>query len=215
MKSGPHKAYAHSYATIHTQECQQLLKHRIMDLFNYLTIIFSLLYSVAILRLIGGLSSAFKAESRYWVHLLFVFLTIFSIIYSFWTFWAFRYVDWTLPLVLFHLIVPAIYSFMASVLIPENPGEIKSWKDYYYLHKNKYFFAFLILIIYVFISGFIHDLPFNDVTRIAQLVAFIPIIFGLRSSKHSVHLVLALFYLIQILVLSFTVAVEPGWLFNR
>lgn len=183
-----------------------------MELFSYLTIVFSLLYSVAILRLIGGLSSAFKAESRYWVHLLFVFLTIFSIIYAFWTFWAFRDVDWTLPLVLFHLIVPAIYAYMASALIPENPNEIKSWKDYYYLHKNKYFFAILIITIYVFISGFIHGLTIDDPTRIAQLSTLIPAIFGLKSSKHSVHLGIVLFYLTLILVLSFTVAAEPGGL---
>jgi hypothetical protein len=50
---------------------------------------------------------------------------------------------------------------MASVLIPENTSEIRSWKDYYYLHKDKYFFAILIIIIYVFISGFIHELPIN------------------------------------------------------
>ena len=140
-----------------------------MDLFSYLTIVFSLLYSVAILRLIGGLSSALKKESRYWVHLIFVFGAIISIIFSFWTFWAFRDIDWTLPRVLLHLIVPSIYYFMASVLIPENPSEIKSWKDYYFLHKNKYFYAVLIIIIYMFISGFIHDLPINHPSRIGQL----------------------------------------------
>ncbi len=186
-----------------------------MDLFSYLTIVFSLLYSVAILRLIGGFSSAFKAESRYWVHLIFVFVTIFSIIFSYWTFWAFKDIDWTLPKVLFHLIVPTMYYFMASVLIPENPSEIQSWKDYYFLHKNKYFFAVLITIIYVIISGFIHGIPFGHPSRIGQLFVLIPIIFGLKSSKHSVHLVVALFYLTQILVTSFTVAVEPGWLLNQ
>ena len=186
-----------------------------MDLFSYLTIVFSLLYSVAILRLIGGLSSAFKKESRYWVHLIFVFVTIISIIFSFWTFWAFKDVDWTLPRVLLHLIVPTIYYFMASLLIPENPNEIKSWKDYYFLHKNKYFIAVLITIIYVFISGFIHDLPFNHPSRIGQLFGLIPIIFGLKSSNHFVHLLLALFYLTQILVMSFTIAVDPGWLLNQ
>jgi len=183
-----------------------------IELFDYLTIFLTLLYTAAVLRVIGGISAASNKENRYSVHLILISVSFLSIVFSFWTSWGMKETDWTLPKLLFALVDPAIAYFIATVLIPENPNEIKSWKEYYYKNKNKYFIATLIYIIYIQFHGTIlFNQPIFHISKLAALIALIPIIFGLQSSNHKVHLSIAIFYLLQILIMSFTIAVEPGW----
>ena len=49
-----------------------------MELFNYIAIAFSFVYSTAAIRLIGGLSAAINKNSRYVVHLLFIVIMLIS-----------------------------------------------------------------------------------------------------------------------------------------
>jgi len=183
-----------------------------MELFDYLTIALSFVYSAAVLRVIGGLSAATNKENRYVVHLILILVSILSIVFSFWTSWSMKETEWTLPKFIFSLIDPALAFFIATVLIPENPNEIKSWKEYYYKNKNKYFIAILIYVIYIaFHSTILLNKPVFHAGNIAALIGLIPVVMGLKSSNHKIHLGIAIFYLIQILIISFTIAVEPGW----
>ena len=59
-----------------------------MTHFEYLTVAFGLLYSIAALRLLGGLSVAMAPDSRYWAHLLLTFALLLHIAAGFWTFWS-------------------------------------------------------------------------------------------------------------------------------
>lgn len=183
-----------------------------MELFNYLTIALSLLYTAAVLRVIGGISAASNKENRYFVHLILIAVSILSIVFSFWTSWAMKETQWTLPKFLLSLIDPALAYFIATVLIPENPNEIKSWKEYYYKNKHKYFIATLIYLIYIQFHGTIlFNQPVLHIGKVAALIGLVPIYLGLKSSNHKIHAGIAVFYLLQILIMSFTIAVEPGW----
>lgn len=187
-----------------------------IELFDYLTIFLTLLYTAAVLRVIGGISAASNKDNRYVVHIILISVSILSIVFSFWTSWGMKDTAWTLPKLLFALVDPAIAYFIATVLIPENPNEIKSWKEYYYRNKNKYFSATLIYMIYIQFHGYIlFNQPIFHIGKIAALIGLIPVIFGLKSSNHKVHLAVAFFYLLQILIMSFTIAVEPGWTLNN
>lgn len=114
-----------------------------MEFFNYVSIALSFVYTAAVLRLLGGISAATNKQSRYIVHIIFIGVTIISIIISFWGTWSLRDVDWKLYKFILALMDGAIYYFIATVLIPENPNEIQSWKDYYYKNKNKLFYGML------------------------------------------------------------------------
>ena len=184
-----------------------------MDLFSYLIIGFSLFYTAAVMRLIGGLASATRKESRYSVHVLFIIFTILAIAFSFWTYWSFKEVDWTFPKFLTALLDPGIFYFIATVLIPENSDKIKSWRTYYYNNKDKFFSAAILWVVYISFNGTILlGLPLNHPGRIGGLLGLIAAIIGLRSSKHKVHLIVALFFLLQILIMSFTIGFESAWL---
>ena len=61
-----------------------------MTLFEYLAIAFGLLYSVAALRVLGGLPVAMVPQRRYFPHLLLTFILLLFIATSFWSFWSAR-----------------------------------------------------------------------------------------------------------------------------
>ncbi len=187
-----------------------------MDLFSYLTIALAFVYTAAVLRLIGGFSYAINKENRYSVHLILIITTILFIVLSFWTTWGLKQIDWTLPKFLLKLIDPILWFFISTVLVPANPKDIRSWKTYYYKNKTKYFGALLILLVYLLV----HDTVFinQSIThpaKIAILMGLIPVFFGLRSSNHKVHLAIGLFLLLEMLIMSFTIAAEPGWGMNQ
>ncbi len=102
-----------------------------MTQFEYLAIAFSLLYSLAALRIIGGLSEAFEAETRSLPHLALTFVQLFLVAVSFWVFWSLRDVDWTFVGFLVALLIPGTLYYCSTVLIPAEPDEVASWRDYH------------------------------------------------------------------------------------
>jgi hypothetical protein len=68
-----------------------------MTLFEYLAIAFGLLYSVAALRVLGGLPVALAQGLRSSLHLTLTVVNLLLIATSFWTFWSLRDVEWTFP----------------------------------------------------------------------------------------------------------------------
>ena len=184
-----------------------------MELFDYIAIAFSFVYTSAAIRLLGGLSSATNKERRYIVHLLFIIIILISIITSFWGIRAYRNLeDWKLYKFIFLLLDGALYYFIATVLVPENPNEIDSWKDHYYKNKHKLFFAMLIFLVYVQLNGYVLNSVFDlGPEQFFHVIFLIPIYFGLKSKNHKIHLAIACFYLITTFTMMLTVASEPGW----
>ena len=98
-----------------------------MTLFEYLAIAFSLVYSLAALRLLGGLPSALAPGRRSFVHLILTLVMLSLVAISFWTFWSLRDVAWTYPGFMVALLVPGTLYYCAAVLVPENPEAVESW----------------------------------------------------------------------------------------
>ena len=183
-----------------------------MDLFNFIIIALSFVYTAAVLRLLGGISAASNKQSRYFVHLIFIAVVILSIIMSFWGTWALRDVDWKLYKFVIALMDGALYYFIATVLVPENPNEIESWRIYYFKNKHKFFYGMLFFLFYVQIHSIVlTDQEFLHPARLGNLIALIPIYLGLRSENHKVHVGIALYYIIFVITMVFTIASEPGW----
>ncbi|WP_345276932.1 hypothetical protein [Litoribaculum gwangyangense] len=186
-----------------------------MDFFNYVSIALSFVYTAAVLRLLGGISSATNKQNRYIVHIIFLGVIIISIIISFWGTWALTDVDWKLYKFILALMDGALYYFIATVLIPENPNEIVSWRDYYYKNKNKFFYGMLVFLVYIQVhSAVLINQELLHPARFGNLLAFIPIILGIRSKSHKVHLGIAIYYIVFVTLMVFTIASEPGWVDN-
>ena len=98
-----------------------------MTLFEYLTVAVSIVLSMGIIRLIDGLRPAWRAPARYWVHLIWVFIKIWSHAQYWWLLWGYREgTDWNFPFFLYLLVGPALLYMQVSMLLPPRPETISS-----------------------------------------------------------------------------------------
>ena len=110
-----------------------------MTQFEYLAIAFSLLYSLAALRIIGGLSEAFETETRSLPHLALSLVHLFLVAVSFWVFWSLRDADWTFIGFLVALLIPGALYYCSTVLIPAEPESVASWRDHHLEVRNRWY----------------------------------------------------------------------------
>lgn len=110
-----------------------------MTLFEYLAIAYSLVLSFAAIRLVGGLPHAIDSGRRYWVHLAYVCGGILAALGLFWAHWSTRDVDWTFPGFLLNLAGPGIVYFLSCTIVPDEPSTVRSWRDYFFSVRLKYF----------------------------------------------------------------------------
>jgi len=114
---------------------------RPLSQFEYIAIAFSLIYSFAVMRLVGGISHVLDPGRRYWVHAALVGFQLVASAVSFWLMWSYRDVEWTLPAFLSVLAGPTLFYFNATVLIPEAPAAIESWRVHYLSVRKRYWVA--------------------------------------------------------------------------
>lgn len=110
-----------------------------MTLFEYLATATSLLYSVAALRILGGLPSSLAPQRRYALHLALTFNNLVLITLSFWTFWSYREVAWTFRGFTVALLLPGLLYYCAAVLVPENPEQVPSWREHFNTVRRRWF----------------------------------------------------------------------------
>ena len=182
-----------------------------MTLFEYLAIVFSLVFSFSGMRLVGGLPHAVQPGRRYWIHLCFVCLQLLATVAIFWNFWSFRDVRWTFPTFLLALASPGLIYYNACMLIPENPSVVESWHAYYYSVHTRYFVGVTCWgFVSVFISTIVLQMPLIHPARAAQ-AAFLALGFaGAASASERVHAIIVFLFLLFYLLLMLTIELRPG-----
>ena len=61
-----------------------------MTLFEYITVVVSIVLSFGMIRLLGGLRPALSREGRYWVHVAWVGIKLLNLLLFWWGFWNLR-----------------------------------------------------------------------------------------------------------------------------
>jgi hypothetical protein len=115
-----------------------------MTLFEYLAIAFSLLFTLAAMRIVGGIPYAVVASSRYWLHLLLIANVLYFVIALFWNFWSFRDIEWTQYSFLLALAIPSLIYAIAVMVIPENPSSVTSWRNHYFNVRTRVYSTLVI-----------------------------------------------------------------------
>lgn len=110
-----------------------------MTQFEYLAIAFSLLYSLAALRIIGGLSSALSREVRSASHLILTGTTLFLVAMSFWVFYSLAEVEWSFVGFLVALLIPGTLYYCAATVVPSDAEAVASWEDHYLATRRRWF----------------------------------------------------------------------------
>ena len=183
-----------------------------MTLFEYLAIAFSLLYSLAALRLLGGLPSALDRRRRHPLHFGLCLVILFMVTISFWMFWSLRDVQWTFTGFLAALAIPGAFYYSAAVLIPENPAEVASWRDHYFDVHGAVFGGLAIWALAAATSASVNlGMGLAHPARLVHVTALSIGLIGAMSSSYRVHA--ALLSLMGILtVAALAMRLGPDWL---
>jgi len=184
-----------------------------MTLFEYLAVAFGLVFTLAAMRLVGGLPHALRSDRRYWVHLCVTLLMLLGSAAVFWTFWSLKDVAWTFPRFLVALAIPATLFYCCAALVPENPEEVSSWRQHYWDVRVRFWGGTLAWITSAALSATVNlGMGLTHPARAFQLFVAATALVGILSDKERVHAGLIVGLAIVGMGLAFSVGAAPAWL---
>jgi hypothetical protein len=165
-----------------------------LSLFEYVTIAFSLIFSFSVMRLVGGIPHSLDPGRRYWLHALHVGFQLVASAGSFWANLDYRDLEeWTFPAFLLVLAGPSLFYFNATVLIPDAPATIESWRVHYFAVRRRYWIAICLwALVDATIDSALLDVPLAHPGRAVQGFFLALGVSGVISANVRVHEILAL-----------------------
>ena len=188
-----------------------------MTLFEYLSVGYSIVLSLVVVRLLGGLPAALDRERRYWVHVLWLIYVLVRVLAFWWSFWSYREVaTWSFFSFALVLLLPGLLYMMAVALIPDNSNNLPSWRDHYFAVHRRFFAIFATsLLLVVTTSVWLLNAPLVHRLRGAQAVIFGLALIGAFSSNRRIHAGLAIIIPLSLIPWMFFVFQEPGGFFQQ
>jgi hypothetical protein len=185
-----------------------------MTLFEYLSVGYSIVLSLTVVRLLGGLPAAVASDRRYWVHIVWISLILLRSLLLWWGFWSYHEVAaWNFFSFALVLLLPGLLFFLAATLIPDSPSSVGSWQAHFYAVHRRFFTTLVLsILIAVAASHLVLGVPLLHPLRGFQVIFFVVAFAGAATSNsrfHEVLVVTALFLVIPAIVLFF---LEPGQL---
>ena len=158
-----------------------------MDLFEYILILTSVIYALAVAQILSGVSRMAQATGpvrgylpqRIWIFNL--FLLIFLI---WWATWEFRSVDWTFPQYAYLLVAPTLLFFVCSLLTPQLlEGDGADIEAHFARVRRPFFGTFFFAVIAVVVDGnILSDEPVWHSGRYGHVVLMAASIWGFFAS---------------------------------
>lgn len=184
-----------------------------MTLFEYLAIAFGLLFSLAALRLVGGLPYAMNASRRYGPHMAMTIILLLGSAASFWTFWSLNGVTWTFPRFLLALAIPGALYFSVAMLVPENPEHVDSWRQHYFDVRVRFYGGLTLWGVAAAGSASVNlSMPLGHPARLFQALIVGSGLVGISSSSHRVHSGIVIGIGVVGMLVALTIGAQPGWL---
>ena len=186
-----------------------------MTQFEYLAIAYSLVISFAVVRAASVLPHVFESDRRYWVHTAWVLGNLVTSLLIFWNFWSYREVEWTLGRFALILTLPTALYVLASILSPDDPAQVESWRKYYYSVRVRIFVAAIAYsVVILMVSTFVLEMPILHPFRLVQLLFLGASIAGALSDRPAVHTGLASLYIAGFVILVARSFAAPGPLWS-
>ena len=164
-----------------------------MNLFEYLSIAYSLVFSFAAIRLVAGLPHAVASTRRYYVHISHVFLILFATVTLFWGFWSFRDLQWNLFRFISLLAGPGLVYFLACTLIPDEPSSVSSWRHYFYSVRRPYFIGLCLwVLLQIMNTTLLLEMPLLHPFRVVQLLILAMGVVGSATDNPTIQRLIAI-----------------------
>lgn len=181
-----------------------------MSLFEYLSVAFSIVLSLAVVRFLSGLSVAVLKGRRYFPHALWIVFGLLASAMVWWNLWSFRGTDWNFLSFLFVLTVPSAMYLLAAALVPEQPGRVESWRDHFYAARTRIFVA--LSAFFALAAGttwVLVDLPMLHPVRGMQMLALLLALSGLGIANRRFHETLPFAFLLILSVAATVLFFQP------
>lgn len=182
-----------------------------MTHFEYLSVAFSIVLSLAGVRLLSGLSVGVASERRYWPHALWIVGALLTSAMVWWNFWSFRDKQWHFFSFGFTLLVPASIYLQAVALVPETPGQVRSWEEHFFRARKRFFYSLACFFLTIASgSWLLLDFPLTHPARVFQALGLGLALGGALSDNRRLHWALPVIFVTLILLVSGVAFLRPG-----
>ena len=175
-----------------------------MDLFEYILILTSVIYALAVAQILAGVSRMAQSSStvehylpqRIWIFNLFLFIFL-----IWWATWEFRIVEWTFPQYAYLLVAPTLLFFVCSLLTPLTfEGEVTRIETHFKRVQRPFFATYILAVVAVVVDGnLLSDEPLWHNARYGHVVLLAAAVWGYFTSSRQGQVAVALVTLVALI----------------
>ena len=183
-----------------------------MTVFEYIMVMVSVILALALAQVLKGLTEIPQRSNRYWVHTLWVMITVLAIIQLWWAFWDFNAIaEWSFTSYLYVLSTAVALFICAYLIWPEKHAEEPDLKWYFYSIRPWFFLALLFVHVVATMGSWIFlDVSITHPYRIFQFTLSAIVLLAGLASSHMLHRILVLSYLTIFLLSQLLVRMQLG-----
>jgi len=186
-----------------------------VDLFEFILIITSVIYAMAVAQILSGISRLAQTETpirwflphTMWIAILFDWVAL-----AWWSVWEFRLLDWTFPGYFYMLLAPTLMFFTCSLLIPQDLQRKEiDLKAHYMRIRRPFLWSFAVATLVAVTDGSIlADEPLWFPTRIGHVVLIGSVLVGLCTENKRVQTTVAAIVLLALTYIMITRLWNPA-----
>ena len=163
-----------------------------MDLFEYILIMTSVIFAMAVGQLLLGLgrwAQSTASVRSYHPHSVWVLIMFVMIYANWWANWEFRSVAWTLPMYAYMLIAPTLAFFACTLLIPQSFEHHEvDLEEHFFRIRRPFFRAVFVFTLAILIDGSLVDTePVWHPGRIGHAAMLLGTLGGLSTERPGIH----------------------------
>ncbi|MBV9618109.1 MAG: hypothetical protein JO201_02770 [Verrucomicrobia bacterium] len=185
-----------------------------MDPFSYLSVLISIVLALGMTRVLAGVGEMLQARSRrhiYWVHAVWAVNLFIYLVIAWWIFYRWRnQPQWNFYLFVFVLIPPTILYLASLLLFPRETAADESinYKTHFYANHRAFFILMALFgpvdIVDSLLKGVGHFLELGAPYIASSTFYLIGLTIAATTRNQRFHKIYAVFFIVQTLVISFT-----------
>ena len=172
-----------------------------MDLFEFILIITSVIFALAVAQILSGISRVAQSTTaiRYYFPHAFIFLI-------WWASWEFRDIQWTFPGYAYMLIAPTLLYFSCSLLIPQQINDENADLEMHFFRIRRPLFAsYFLAALTVMVDGnLLSDEAIWHSGRYGQAAVLVAAVWAFATKSKRAHTVISIMSMLAFLVLIIT-----------
>ena len=183
-----------------------------MTLFEYLTVLLSIVLSFGVIRLLDGLPAAFRRERRDPLHTTWVINVLLLHVQYWWAFWSYSAgVEWNYPSFILALGSPLLLYSLAITLVPREPEQVESWRDHFARVRRRFFHLFAAWILALGLANWlVLGQPFINGLRIGQAAFILLFLAGAAFRQRWLHWLLVALSVVLLVVFAASTFFQPA-----